>query len=406
MTYVVVEGCGQWAMQYLEALTEVAGSGEAGVFFTFDSTFGLENERLPVSLFKSYLEATLRNVERIEKAGFACIDVKDTLYAVRGRSADNPNRQILPRRVDYVFVVTPDRTHCDVAEKWLGRARRIFVEKPFDLSERRIEAFIDQAAGSCTEVYALDHYFVRANHAAVDGGYYLAHLFGDGPAEITGFEFRMTEPCSDLAAVRERALSLQEGMVFDMGSHAIPILLPFLAPETLRLLEASAGVSERLADLFFKGGDSFAAAVVEGTPPAGSGLLGTVRGTLAVGKDVGLRPEKWLKMQGLAGGICFDLANYTLDRLNPKGEVEESAGFLGERWARFLVREFLAGRVPRAVSLFRPSGAQVVIRFLETWKRACRNSAGLLARYQAGTPTAQLVGDTRFKTMQGVQHVR
>src|SRR5687768_13588352 len=137
----VFEGCGRWAMEYLPAIKALARP-DLGVFFTYDSTFGLDAnaERLPARLYAQYLQATLRNVETIQKAGFACWDVKDMLFRLRGEPYGG--RAMLPASVDAVFVLTPDRTHCDVAEYWLGRAAQVFVEKPFDVSRARVDGFV------------------------------------------------------------------------------------------------------------------------------------------------------------------------------------------------------------------------------------------------------------------------
>jgi len=171
---IVVEGSGKWALQYLEALKSHVGKDD-GVFFTSDSTFGLDHdaEHMPAELFSSYLQATLRSAQTIRDAGFATIDVKDTVFKDR----DNPRRDCFPHEVDAVFVLTPDRTHCNVADYWLGRAGRIFVEKPFDVSAARIGRFCKGLnVQNHSKAFAVDHYFVRCNQAAADADYFAKHL--------------------------------------------------------------------------------------------------------------------------------------------------------------------------------------------------------------------------------------
>jgi hypothetical protein len=115
---IIVERCGSWSVHYFAALKSLA-TPDVGVLFTSDSTFGLDmsGAKLPAHLFLNYLRTTLRNVQTIQDAGFACVDVKDTLFRVHGEPYCG--RRALLETVDTVFVVMPDNTHCGVAEGWL-----------------------------------------------------------------------------------------------------------------------------------------------------------------------------------------------------------------------------------------------------------------------------------------------
>ena len=399
---IVVEGSGTWAMQYLDALQEFGGP-DVGVFFTYDSTFGLDEqaERLPARLFAEYLQATLRNAERVEEAGFACVDVKDTLFRLQeNRWA---GRRMLPARVDAVFVVTPDRTHCDVAEFWLDKAKRVFVEKPFDASVKRIEAFCNERRErDRTEVFALDHYFVRCNQVAADNRYFLDRLLptDDGDlavGDIMSFEFVLTEPpCKDESGgydptpMRRRALSLQGGMAFDLGAHALPMLQPFIdLGQPIEITEVWAGVCEELRGVLFSGAESFAAATVRCRTRGIAGKpSSTIAGTVVVGKDIGESPEKYLLLSGPAGQIRFDLNVYHV-YYRPAGGEFSAIGSLQENWARFFVKEILEGRVPAAVDAFRPEGAARVIEFLEQWRARCQGGR-VLAGYRPGATVRSL----------------
>lgn len=398
--WIVVEGCGQWAMQYFNALKNLVGPSDC-VFFTFDSTFGLDlyAEKLPADLFLEYLQATLSNVRAIRKEGFDCIDVKDTLF--KGKS-HNPCRKRLPYHVDAVFVVTPPRTHCDVGEYWLGRALRVFVEKPFDVSTKRIQQFCKKLrAQNDTEVFAVDHYFVRCNQAAADENYFLNRLLTAGSrgslqGDITAFEFRMTEPAlSSTKSIRERALSIQDGMVFDMGSHALPVLIPFIdINKPIRVTKVWAGVSERLRDIIFSGAETFSAAQIEchtrstASKPSSQPIVGK----FVIGKDIGDRPEKYLRLEGPGGKVKFDLVDYCVyhkDRLENVQPVVP----LQQDWVRFFVKEVLEGRTPRAVEIFEPEGALKVIKVMEDWRSLCQsklNPALPLPSYKPGEEVKNL----------------
>jgi predicted dehydrogenase len=389
---IVVEGCGQWAMQYLQALRELVTQDD-GVFFTYDSTFGLDfyTERLPARLFSGYLQATLRNAEGIKTSGFACLDLKDTVF--RLKRIENNRRSMLPHNVEAVFVVTPDRTHCEVATYWLGRARRIFVEKPFDTSTERIRELCDRLRSqNSSEVFAVDHYLVRCNQAASEDGYFLRRLLAEGDAgeplgDISAFEFRMTEPpAKDYTSLRERALSLQTGMIFDMASHALPVLSPFIdIMKPMKLTAIWAGVSNGLQDIIFSGAETFSAARVE-CQARRTGQH--VTGEIVIGKDVGDRAEKFLLLEGPAGKVRFDLLNYHVYHERPGGDKIPLVP-LQQDWVRFFLKEVMEGRTPMAVRRFQPEGALRVIEFLETWRQSIQR-AEPLANHQRGSSLSSL----------------
>lgn len=383
---IVVEGSGTWAMQYFQALKAHAGR-DTGVWFTYDSTFGLDRDaaRQHAQLAADHLQVTLRNVAQVQDAGFASVDVKDTLF--KGRR--NPLRDVFPHDVDAVFVVTPDKTHCDVAQFWLGRAKRIFVEKPFDVSADRIRRFRECVTAQTTsEVFGVDHYFVRCNQAAFSQDYFIKHLLdatagGGLLGDFTGFEFCLTEPPMitrgryDATAVRKRAPSLQGGMVFDLGAHAVPILMPFFDLSAgIRLRKVWAGRCDGLRDVIYSGAETFSIAHVECRTQRTrtKQTSAFIPGTFIVGKDVGDRPQKYFVLKGPRGEVRFDLVRYRVDHTSPTGEVT-SLGPLFENWTSFFVEEILKGRVPRAVETFRPSRAEVVVKFLETWRDACQRHA-------------------------------
>lgn len=398
---IVVEGCGAWAMQYLSALRRLAP--DAGVFFTYDSTFGLDSDpKFPAELFQSYLGQTLENAASVRAAGFATVDVKDTLFKKSG--ASNTLRRALPDSVDAVFVATPDRTHCDVAEYWLGRSRRIFVEKPFDTSSARIADFIDAMLRQDTsEVFGVDHYFVRCNQAARDQDYFMQWLFAvedteRGTIPLEGFEFRMTEPPQivdgtySADAFRSRAPALQEGLAFDMGAHALPLLMPFVTDlNHVSIDHVWAGISEELAKFMYGGGETFSSALV--TVPVrqpGLGRSRRVSGRFVVGKDLDNEPMKQLLLHGPKGSVRFDLVRYHV--YAEVGDETIPLAALQEDWALFFVSEVLEGRIPRAVEKFGPGGAAAIVAFLEEWRLRCRQlgrDSGL-SEYKPGASPEEL----------------
>ena len=121
---------------------------------------------------------------------------------------------------DVVFVVTPDWTHVDIVAKWLGRAALVFVEKPFDIDPKKVEALLRTLDDSGTEVFGLDHYLcyiLPLIQASTDLDEFL------GPT-IESVEFVLTE--TKLIPVNREA-SLLSGMTFDLLPHGLALSLLF-----------------------------------------------------------------------------------------------------------------------------------------------------------------------------------
>jgi len=369
---IIVEGCGAWAMKYLDALKRHKSHGaDLKAIFTFDSSFGLESPtwRMPVKLYSDYLQSTLKRVEQVKQAGFAVIDTRDTLFRLMGKKYEG--RANLPEYADAVFVTTPDSTHCDVATFWLRRAARVFVEKPFDVSSARIERFCQELRQQgVTEVYAIDHYLVRCEQIERRKNFFLQNLDG-----IESFEFSMTEENSaeTLNGVAGRVLSIQEGMIFDMGSHALPVLLPFIdLGRPIEILEVYAGICDDLQKLFFRNAESYSEARVRLwlRPQFGGGQA---KGALIAGKMVGDKPGKHLLLKDAPEKqVTIQLGgDFEVSSRDTSGS-SKALGRLNPDWAYLLVQELFNGALPQTVTGFQPEGALSVVRFLEQWRNLSR----------------------------------
>jgi len=111
----------------------------------------------------------------------------------------------------------------------------------------------------------------------------------------------------DITRHQARALSLQQGMIFDLGSHALPPLLPFVDIGSLRVKQVWAGISRQMRSVLYGGAESFSSAEFSGkTRATAYKPASEVTGKIVVGKDIGSKPEKYLLLNGPGGSVRFD----------------------------------------------------------------------------------------------------
>jgi predicted dehydrogenase len=153
---------------------------------------------------------------------------KEVVFLSKSRDADERIRKGLC--VDVVFVVTPEATHCDVAEEWLGRAKLIVVEKPFDRSFKRALAFIERLRGyPDTLVANTDHYYIKALP------FFRSHLMSSIAEPVSAkfflLESQRIHPC---------VASSFNGMILDLASHGFCLWTGFGEFSNLHLQEVFA----------------------------------------------------------------------------------------------------------------------------------------------------------------------
>lgn len=130
-----------------------------------------------------------------------------------------------------VFIVTPDRLHCKIADFWLSRLTptgKIFIEKPLDAS---LESAVTlrKKKGVENTVYAFDHYLARASPFLYEKAQYLARI-----GDIERIECRILESHSPK---HSRIGTLRKGVIFDLFSHVLSLVAGVkgsLIPELMR----------------------------------------------------------------------------------------------------------------------------------------------------------------------------
>jgi len=132
--------------------------------------------------------------------------------------------QYLNLRPDVVFVVTPDFTHCALAQQWIGKTPLVLIEKPFDSQITNVENLLlklgqQQKAIGATQILGLDHYQFYARPVDALKGLIDLHL---GPIARVNFYLTENRPI-ELSRVR----TLQYGLTLDLLPHFIALLTYF-----------------------------------------------------------------------------------------------------------------------------------------------------------------------------------
>lgn len=315
----VVVGAGNWvAKAYASPLKKWRDEDACVTYIAYD----------PGARDGEHRRATLANVQSFAGWNAICFNVRNPGHRAKLDSFDS---------VDAVFIVTPDHTHCDEAERWLGRAKAVYVEKPFDVDHDKIRRLKNKPNAQLTAVLGVDHYLIRARRILNDqkklSEKYDLHL-QQKPRE---FVFNLLEPFA--ADLVERKESLQEGIIMDLFPHVLALIIPFGDPASATLDSLKPGVFKeanyvldgekqtvRGQDLFYLGRESFAEIMFHFTSWHGNRVDAVAR----VGKCVGDSADKSLVVRGGVNKdreIRLDLSKNTVklragSKMVPVGRLE------------------------------------------------------------------------------------
>jgi len=231
--------------------------------------------------------------------------------------------------IEVVFVVTPDITHCRLAADFLGKAQRIFIDKPIDSILRNVRS-IEGFSGIEKTVFAYDHYLSKFYPFQLKTDQWLKEkIIGD----VERIEFRLLETSS---IPRHRVSALDRGMIYDLFSHglavvvAIPNKWAYPDNENLRKLKI-----EKVSVAKYAGckthGCSYAKIIF-------SVFMGDrfIPCEAVVGKGVGQFPEKNLKIVGSQGEIVVDINKYDYHIAKSNGEAITGGNLVHDYAGSFL----------------------------------------------------------------------
>jgi predicted dehydrogenase len=141
---------------------------------------------------------------------------------------------------DVVFIATPDRTHVDLALKWLdgeNDCEHLFVEKPLDSSIDKARALGLYIEGRPFDVHALDHYLARFIPISYPSS--MKAILTELGGSIKHLSFYLLEdhsaPFAGPIEKEGRSGSLQNGLILDLFPHALAILGYFGSVSSIKI---------------------------------------------------------------------------------------------------------------------------------------------------------------------------
>lgn len=350
---VVLEGCnGDWSQKrYLPFLAEKAKKGEIELW-------ALDIE--PQIRLSTSKVANLWRIDQNQNKAYYLDKIQ--------------NKQSYERLSDasYVFVVTPDRSHCEIAEFWLERLSRhgkIFIEKPLDASIRRARE-LKRKIGERHIVYGFNHYLGRAYPFLQHKDVYLEKI-----GQIKKIEFHILESSG---IPLNRAKSLDKGVIFDLFSLALPLINAVLSlkcsPAAVKLEEVKAAryVNAPISGETFTWIKSH---------------VGDVEVESVVGTCVGISDDKCMKIHGSKGQIKLDLLVDEFFIFDSQDSRKEQ-GNLNPKHVESFLEDILQGREPlSAPGVLSFDAAFEILFILDQVKKRIRK----VSEYQAMEVTSEIL---------------
>lgn len=279
---VILEGCnGEWAQEcYLPVLIRKAVGGK-------------------IELCAVDIEDKIElNNPEIERLWQVAQSNNRALYLNKSKDIQRYNEL---SGADYVFIVTPDRFHCEIARFWLDGLTaegKILIEKPLDAcagSALRLKEKIEGKKGK-EAIFAFDHYLASTHPFLQNKASYLTKI-----GKIQRIKFHILEPAK-IPPKREKALD--KGIIFDLFCHVLALTCAVINQN----LTCSAAKLQtvKLEDV--------KAARYVGCPISGETFAWIkfivnhdIKVVSVVGKGVGSSKDKFMRLWGPNGKIELDI---------------------------------------------------------------------------------------------------
>ncbi len=349
----ILEGCnGDWAQKhYMPALIDKAAGGYI-ILWAIDVE---ENAKLSSS--------------EIEQ-GWQIAEKQGTAFYINKVKGFGDCQALF--NAEFVFIVTPDQSHCETAKFWLDRLApkgKIFIEKPLDVALGPARE-LQEALRTKTEsaVFGFDHYLARAFPFLQKRDEYVCEI-----GEIERIECHILEP---FGIPPNRVKALDKGVVLDLFCHI------------LSLAAATAGSSQTTMEEVLRHIEiiEVKAAQYGGSPISGETFawirfhINRIEINGVVGKYIGTLEEKSMTVHGSRGHIKLDLLGDEFFIADKRAHIKEHAK-LNPRHVESLIKALLRGEEPlSAPGVLSFDAAFEVLKTLNEVKMLTGN----MVEYQAG----------------------
>ena len=315
---VILEGCnGEWAQErYLPVLIRKAAGGE-------------------IELWAVDIEDSIKlGTSEIEK-DWQIARSKNRAYYLN-KDKDTQNYRGLSN-ADYIFIVTPDQTHCQVAEFWLERLNlkgKLFIEKPLDAYIKAALRLKEKIEGKREKeaVFVFDHYLANTYPFLQNKASYLGEI-----GEIRKIEYNILEP---FGIPQHRVKTLDKGMIFDLFCHVLALVCA-VVKQNLTCSETKL----RAVQL-----EDVKAAQYAGCPISGETFAWIkfrvnrdVEVVSAVGKCVGTCEDKFMRLYGSNGNIKLDFVKDEFSVFDSQGS-QRKQGRLNSKYVESFLEGVLLGK--------------------------------------------------------------
>jgi hypothetical protein len=342
----VIAGGGAWSVQYAKALQWFIANQQVAVLVFYKSTYGMGDKN-----YLRYLQNTIRNMVEVEQWGAWCADES----ALSQEEMDRLPAILRPRAV---FVVTPPDVHCTNALLWAPHADYVFIEKPLATSDQEVNKLRTRLGEHAAKVFGYDHYAARLLPLLKSES--LASLQW-GPS--SSFLFEMFEAAP--RGLVERGPSVNDiGMIFDMASHAVPLLKRISAGlnsviEAPTTLCVSTLLNPVTQDRYISS-ETFAKLQFSFLAPSNLSPE-RIRAEVQIGKGIGAADSKLVRLCGASGTLTLDQlfmrAKYSDGRVSP----------IQERVIYTLVDDVLGGHPKDNVGVFPLEDGEEMMKVLSCW---------------------------------------
>lgn len=285
--------------------------------------------------------------------------------------------------VDAVFIAVSNVNHAKCARDFLGKAKRIFIDKSLDASLRDVR-LIENYPKVEKIIFGYDHYLAKFYPFQIQTNKWLnQEIVG----KIKKIEFRLLET-SPIPLHRIR--SLDSGTIYDLFSHGLALITTIpskLAYPDLKILKNLRLLNVEVAQYSRCPIKGCTFAKIDFEIPFNDEYIFCQS---RVGKGVGKIPEKYLKVIGTKGEISVDIDKFKFSIFNSRKKII-GTGSLDPNYAKtFLSAAIDFRKVLRQIPGAMPLKVAKEILFILEEAEAKQEPSGNYSQYPLGSSVSEI----------------